>query len=368
MKYIHELKNWPHFQWEEAAVNQRLIAVRYRQGRLLGRMDGLGFRFKEAAVLHTLTQDVMKSSEIEGEKLQEEQVRSSIARRLGMDIAGLVPSDRDVEGVVEMMLDATQHYTRPLTRDRLFGWHSSLFPSGRSGMYKITTGNWRKATGGPMQVVSGPLGKEKVHYEAPDSKRLNSEMAQFLKWFNNETEMDAVLKSAIAHFWFVTIHPFDDGNGRIARAIADLQLARSDGSTQRFYSVSTQIRKERKLYYEVLEKTQKGNLDITQWLLWYLDCVDSAITNSDKNLKEVLGKATFWERHAAVPLNERQKVMINKLIDGFHGKLNSSKWATITRVSHDTALRDINDLLQKGLLLKEAGGSKNTSYVLNAGE
>jgi Fic family protein len=322
----------------------------------------LGFRLREEATLETLTQDVIKSSEIEGEKLPLDQVRSSVAKRLGIEVVGEVAINRNVDGVVEMMLDATQKYDQPLTDERLFGWHSSLFPMGRSGMYKIQVGAWRSDAKGPMQVVSGAIGRERVHYEAPEAARLNLEMNKFLKWFNQATAMDPVLKAAIAHLWFVTIHPFDDGNGRMARAIADMQLARADGSRQRFYSMSAQIQRERNAYYDVLEKTQKGNINITEWLLWFLQCLDSAITLSAENLSGVTQKAKFWEAHQDIVLNERQRKMLNKLMDGFDGKLTSSKWAKIAKCSPDTALRDMQDLIEKGVLEKEDGGGRSTSY------
>lgn len=365
MPFVYQLRDWPQFRWDPHTVIPVLTTVRHGQGRLMGQMDGLGFRFKEEAILRTLTEDVIKSSEIEGEHLSEDQVRSSIARRLGMDIGELIPADRDVEGVVEMMLDATQRYHEPLTEDRLFGWHAALFPSGRSGMHKITTGTWRQPGAGSMQVVSGPMGRERVHFQAPEAEAVPHEMALFLDWFNTEERLDPVLKAAIAHLWFVTIHPFDDGNGRIARAITDMQLARSDGSTQRFYSMSGQIRKERNRYYDILESTQKGSLDVTDWLLWFLECLNTALQNTNETLQTVLAKARFWERHAATAMYERQKLMVNKLLDGFDGKLTSTKWGKIAKCSHDTALRDIKDLLDKGVLVKEPGGSKNTSYALN---
>jgi Fic family protein len=367
MIYIHQLTVWPAFKWENEVISPILAKLRHQQGLLMGKMNGLGFKYKEEAVLQTLTQEVIKSSEIEGENLNAEQVRSSIARRLGMDVPGLVAADRNVEGVVEMMLDATQRYSKKMTDNRLFGWHSALFPSGFSGTHKITTGGWRKIGNGPMQVVSGAMGKERIHFQAPESELLESEMNQFIEWFNTEKIIDPVLKAAIAHLWFVTIHPFDDGNGRIGRAIADMQLARSDGSAQRFYSMSTEIRKQRKKYYEILEETQKGSLDITNWLQWFLGCLDEALRNSDQILKIVLAKADFWKKYGASTTNERQKQLVNKLLDGFDGKLTTSKWAKIAKCSHDTALRDMNDLIQKGMMLKESGGSKNTSYILNIG-
>jgi Fic family protein len=363
--YIHQLPDWPQFIWHQEQLTALLTEVRHRQGKLMGRMEGLGFQLQSEATLQTLTLDVLKSSEIEGELLDADQVRSSIARRLGMDIAGLVPADRHVEGVVEMMLDATQKYKQSLSEDRLFGWHAALFPTGRSGIHKIVVGLWRdNKKDDPMQVVSGAMGKEKVHYQAPDADRLPTEMKQFINWFNENVAIDAVIKAAIAHLWFVTIHPFDDGNGRIARAIADMQLARADGTPQRFYSMSAQIRKERKEYYDILETTQKGSLDITRWLTWFLQCLDRAIAATDETLGGVLKKARFWEKNGATPLNDRQRTMLNKLLDGFDGKLNTSKWAKITKTSQDTALRDIQDLMEKKILVKEESGGRSTSYVL----
>jgi len=362
--YIYQKKNWPDFIWDFGAVLPLLSSVRHKQGRLKGYMEGLGFALRSEATLQTLTQDVLKSSEIEGELLNQEQVRSSIARKLGMDIAGLVPADRNVDGVVEMMLDATKNYAMRLDSERLFGWHAALFPAGRSGAHKIAVGKWRDNEKGPMQVVSGAMGKEKVHFEAPEADVLKKEMKLFLQWFNSKNDPDPVLKSAIAHLWFVTIHPFDDGNGRIARAIADMQLARADGDHQRFYSMSAQIRLDRTAYYNILEKTQKGNLDITGWLLWYLNCLDRALNVTDQNLQVVMRKTKFWDQHVQTFINERQRLMINKLFDGFTGKLNSSKWAKITKCSPDTALRDITDLIEKNILEKEEAGGRSTSYVL----
>ncbi len=327
-------------------------------------MSSLGFVMKEEAILDTVTLDVLKTSEIEGVFVNPDQVRSSVARQLGMDIAGLVPSDRHVEGVVEMMLDATQQYDKPLTKARLLGWHASLFPDGTSGMYKIDVGDWRKDETGPMQVVSGAMGRESVHFQAPDAARLEGEMETFLDWFNNSNNLDPVLKAAIAHLWFVTIHPFDDGNGRIARALTDMQLARAEESNQRFYSMSAQIRVQRKEYYDILEKTQKGTLDITEWLLWFFNCLLSAIAASNETLKDVFYKAQFWQKHAVISLNERQRLMINKLFDSFFGSLTSSKWAKMTKCSADTALRDIQDLINKDVLEKEPAGGRSTNYHL----
>lgn len=362
--YIHELKGWPTFRWDEKKLAAPLAAVRHKQGRLIGRMEALGFPLRNEATLQTLTEEVIKSSEIEGEILDREQVRSSIARRLGMDVGGLAASDRHVEGVVEMILDATERYGEPLTDERVFAWHAALFPTGRSGMSKITVGAWRNDATGPMQVVSGPISRERVHFEAPAARQLKKEMKVFLAWYNDGKALDPVLKAAMAHLWFVTIHPFDDGNGRIARAIADQALARSESYAQRFYSMSAQIRKERKAYYDMLEATQKGDLDITEWLLWFLACLDRAFDGAEAILAAVLTKARFWETHSATPLNQRQRLMLNRLLDGFEGKLTSSKWAAIAKCSQDTASRDIDDLIKRGILSKDAAGGRSTSYSL----
>lgn len=362
--YIHQLPKWPTFTWEEESLHPVLLRLRLQQGKLLGKMESLGFELKSEANLETLTQDVIKSSEIEGEVLDEQQVRSSIARKLGMDVVGLIPSERHVDAVVEMMLDATQNYKAELTKDRLFGWHAALFPTGYSGMSKIEVGTWRKnALDDPMQVVSGALGKLKIHYEAPAAELIERHMEFFLTWFN-KPGLDKLLKAAIAHFWFVTIHPFEDGNGRIARAIADMQLAKADETTFRFYSMSAQIRKERNEYYFILEQTQKGSLDITIWLQWFLGCLERAYETTETTLQSVLAKAAFWKKNATIILNKRQLMIINKLLDGFEGKLNTSKYAKITKCSRDTALRDVTDLMEKNILTKEKGQGKNTTYVL----
>lgn len=360
-KYIYQYNNWPHFTWDEQEIQVILGKVRHLQGKLFGQISALGFSVKEETMLSTLTLDVLKSSEIEGEKLDYEQVRSSIARKLGIDYAGMIYSSRDVEGVVEMMLDATQNYLLPLDEDRLFGWHSALFPSDRSGMYKIDTACYRK---GEMQVVSGSMGKEKIHYQAPSPDQIKGEMETFLHWFNNDTKLDMVLKAAIAHFWFIIIHPFDDGNGRIARALSDLMLARSDDSPQRFYSLSSQILVERKVYYNVLQKVQYSKGDITEWLNWFLNCMYRALVTTEETIQKVLHKAEFWETHKETILNSRQRLMLNKLLDGFDGKLKSSKWAKITKCSADTALRDIKDLIKKGILKQEESGGRSTNYEL----
>ena len=365
-EYIHELSDWPKFRWEEGRLAAPLSAARHLQGRQVGKMEALGFRLREEAVLRTLTEDVVKSSEIEGEKLDADQVRSSVARRLGIDIGGLQPADRHVEGVVEMMLDATQHYDDRLTAERLFGWHASLFPTGRSGMHRITVGAWRDDRTAPMQVVSGPVGRERVHFDAPAAGRLEVEMQRFLEWFNGDAAMEPVLKAALAHLWFVTIHPFDDGNGRIARAIADLSLARSEGSSQRFYSMSAQIREERGEYYGILERTQRGTMDVTAWMEWFLGCLTRAIEGAQAALSGVIDKARYWEKLRDVPLNERQRLVINKLLEGFEGKLTTSKWAALTKTSTDTALRDIQQLVERGVLVRKAAGGRSTSYSLAA--
>jgi len=362
--YIYEFKEWPHFIWDAQQLAEPLAAIRHRQGRLIGNMEALGFKFRQEAVLQTLTADVLNTSEIEGERLDAEQVRSSIARRLGMDLGALKPADRNVEGVVEMMLDATGQYDQPLTADRLFGWQAALFPTGRSGMTKINTGAWRDDSNGPMQVVSGPVGRERVHFQAPAAGKLDGEMNAFLDWFNTEVSNDPVLKAGIAHLWFVTIHPFDDGNGRIARAIADMLLARSEDSPQRFYSMSAQIREERKEYYEILESTQRGTLDITPWMSWFLDCLGGAIDGAQTTLAAVLAKARFWEGMAGTAINERQRMILNRLLDGFDGKLTTSKYAKLTRSSNDTALRDILFLLERGILVRNPEGGRSTSYGL----
>jgi Fic family protein len=363
--YIHELPGWPQFHWDEKKVAGLLAEVRHLQGRLLGRMDALGFGLREEATLGVLTQDVVKTSEIEGERLDPQQVRSSIGRRLGIETGGVQITDRHVEGIVEVMLDATRKYAEPLTKKRLLAWHAALFPTGRSGLQPIKIGRWRDADSGAMQVVSGAYGREQVHYEAPAHDRLENEMAAFLHWFNRPDDTtDPVLKSALAHFWFVTIHPFDDGNGRIARAIADLALARSENSSQRFYSMSSQIQREREAYYRVLERGQKESLDITGWIDWYLRCLRHAIQTSAETLQAVLTKARLWKDHATESFNDRQRGMINRLLDGFEGKLTSSKWAKLAKCSQDTALRDISDLLERGVLTKDEPGGRSTSYQL----
>ena len=362
--YIHQQPGWPRLEWRQEELADKLAEVRYLQGRLVGRMDALGFRPSQEAMFDALTAEVVKSSEIEGEILDVERVRSSIARQLGLDYAGLLLPDRNVDGVVEMILDATQNYAQPLTAERLFDWHFALFPSGKSGMMPIIVGNWRDDRGGPMQVVSGAIGREVVHYEAPAATRLEQEMQMFLDWFNEPSDTDPVLKAGLAHLWFVNIHPFDDGNGRIARAIGDMSLARSEGSPQRFYSMSSQIRLERNDYYDILERTGKGTTDITGWMIWFLGCLGRAIENTEGNLAAVLAKARFWERIADISINERQRKVINLLLGDFQGTLTSSRWARITKCSQDTAGRDIADLVDHRILARSAQGGRSTNYSL----
>lgn len=360
-KYIYEHKNWTDFTWNETEVSILFGEVRNLQGKISGQMNALGFSSKEEAALNTLTLDVVKSSEIEGEQLNYIQVRSSIARRLGINNAGLTPSNRNIEGVVDMMLDATQNYRDTLTNERLFGWHAALFPTGYSGLYQIEVGRYRT---GEMQIVSGAMGKEKIHYEAVSVQGLQTEMNKFLSWINNNNLLDPVLKAAIAHFWFIIIHPFDDGNGRIARAIADMLLARAEKSTERFYSMSSQILIERKQYYEILQKVQHSDGDITDWLVWFLNCLQKSLLQTTVTVQKILLKASFWNAHETTDLNQRQHLMLNKLLDGFEGKLKTSKWAKIAKCSPDTALRDIRDLIQKGILQQEKEGGRSTNYEL----
>jgi Fic family protein len=366
--YIHQRGDWPRFRWDAERFSSLLGDVRSRQGRLLGRMESMGFFQQDEASLMALTTETVKSSEIEGEVLSMDAVRSSMARRLGLPMGRLVQSDRYTDGIVEMMLDATQGYQEPLTAERLFVWQAALFPTGWSGNHPVLVGQWRTNTADdPMQVVSGPLHRPTVHFEAPESERVPDEMQAFLAWFNADAGMDPVLKAAVAHLWFVTIHPFDDGNGRIARALTELQLARADASARRYYSMSAQIRKERNAYYDMLEQTQKGDMDITEWLQWFLSCLQRALLASDEILGTVLRKARFWERYAGLSLNDRQRLVLNKLLDGFEGKLTSSKWAAIAKCSSDTAVRDINDLLQKQVLVRLPGGGRSAGYGLGEG-
>jgi len=359
--YIHEHKNWTEFRWDSLAVLNLLGEVRNLQGRLLGKMEGLGFPLQNEATLSTLTHEVVKSSEIEGEKLNEEQVRSSLAMRLGMELPNTVASIPNIDAVVDMMIDATGHHKEILSKKRLIQWHTGLFQNGYNTLYRVDIGKYRT---GEMQVVSGPMGRQKIHFVAPPPHSVSREMQTFLEWFNHYNTIDSVLKSAIAHFWFVTIHPFDDGNGRIARAIAEMQLARSDNSALRFYSMSKQILKERKEYYQQLESAQRGSGDITEWIIWFLNCLKRSLQTSEELLQNVLHKKKFWEEITSTPLNERQRKMINKLLDGFEGKLTTTKWAKIAKTSQDTALRDINDLISKGVLVKDTQGGRSTGYTL----
>jgi Fic family protein len=362
--YVYQYKNWPTFHWNSEPLLSLLGNVRHLQGRLMGMMQSLGFENINEARLSTMTLDVLKTSEIEGEKLNLSQVRSSVAKRLGIEYVGIVPSDRNVDGVVDMMIDATKNFQKPLTKKRICDWHKALFPTGMSGMFQITVGDWRKNDNGPMQVVSGHMGKEKVHFQAPDQSILEAEMKAFLKWVNADQPLDPVLKACIAHFWFITIHPFDDGNGRIARALTDMLLARADGSEQRFYSMSAQIRVQRKGYYKILELTQKDDLEITNWMVWFLDCLYKSILQSEKTLQQVLSKADFWKTQQKSPMNTRQLMVLNKMLDGFKGKMTTTKYAKLCKCSSDTALRDIQDMISKDALMKEEGGGRSTSYVL----
>lgn len=362
--YIYNNQNWPIFTWNSEKLLSLLSYVRNRQGKLIGKIGALGFELRNEANLEILTQEIIKSTEIEGEFLDREQVRSSIARRLGLEISGLVLSERNVDGIVDLMLDATKNYDQDLNKDRLFSWHSSLFPMGQSGMYKIISGNWRDDSTGPMQVVSGALGKEKVHYQAPPAAQIENEIRLFLDWFNLEQNTDLVIKAAIAHLWFVTIHPFEDGNGRISRALSEMLLTRSDEQAYRFYSMSNQIRKERNSYYDILEKTQRSGMDITSWLEWFLNCLMHAIENSEILLEKIIDKHAFWVTHARVNINDRQRKILNMLMEDFEGVLNTTKWAKIGKCSQDTALRDIQDLIEKGILEKSLLGGRSTNYEL----
>ena len=361
MLYIHDYDNWWQFRYDSMRIMNELGRVRSKQGMIIGRMLSLGFDSQDEAVLSNISMELVRSSEIEGEKLNLEEVRSSLARRLGIAMAGMVSTSRYVEGVVEMQLDATQNYNRPLSSDRLFGWHNVLFPTGISGLYRIEVGKYRS---GEMQVVSGAMGKEKIHYQAPSADRVPVEMERFISWINNDGNTDAVLKAAIAHLWFVSIHPFDDGNGRIARALTDMQLARSENCAKRFYSISAEMKLLQKEYYEILERTQHGDGDITEWLLWFLNCFELALNSTEVTLSSVFRKADFWERNRNIPFNERQRKLINMQFDGFFGKLSTGKWAKIAKCSTDTALNDIRDLVGKGVLRKSEEGGRSTNYVL----
>jgi Fic family protein len=363
--WVYEHKDWPSFSWDDTRLSSKLADIRHRQGRLLGRMESLGFELNSEALLRTLTSDVVKSCAIEGENLNPDEVRSSIARRLGIKVAGIIPASRNVEGVVEMMLDATQSFSADLTKKRLFDWHAALFPTGRSGMHSILVGEWRSDKNGPMQVVSGPIGHETVHFEAPSANKINREMTNFLKWFKTQNNIDPVLRAAIAHFWFVTIHPFDDGNGRIARAIADMALARADNTSYRFYSLSSQFEFERKEYYNQLERQQRSTPEITEWLEWFLDCLGRAISSAEHTLIKIMFKAQLWNKINQNPVNERQRLIINRMLeDNFKGYMNTSKYAKLTKCSNDTALRDIQDLKGRGLFIQNTSGGRSTSYRL----
>ena len=365
-KYIWQAKDWPNWRYDLATLAGSMAEVSRAQGLLMGRLADVGMALRDQASLVTLTEDVIKTSEIEGETLNVESVRSSIARRLGVDIGALAPVDRHVEGVVEMVLDATANCQAPVTRERLFGWHAALFPTGYSGLSRINVGAWRDDASGPMQVVSGPIGRQRVHFEAPPADGLQTETSRFLDWVNGTSNEPPLIKAGLGHLWLITLHPFDDGNGRIARAIGDLLLARADGNTQRFYSLSAQLQREREAYYDILERTQKQSMDVTEWLAWFLDVLHRAVGQAQHTLDAVLMKARFWQRWATTPLNERQVKLLNRLLDGFEGKLTSSKWAAIAKCSPDTALRDITDLLARDVLRKSDAGGRSTSYELSS--
>ena len=364
--YIWQHDDWPHWSYDTRRLAPLLAQVHVAQGHLQGRMHTLGMDLREEAALRVLTDDVLKTSEIEGERLSPDSVRSSIARRLGVDVGALAPSDRHIEGMVDMVLDATQHHHTPLTGSRLAAWHAAMFPTGYSGLSPIRVGQWRDDAQGPMQVVSGPMHRRRVHFEAPPAHLLNAEMEDFLNWFNLDQQDDPVIKAGLAHLWFVTVHPFDDGNGRIARAVGDMALARAENSAQRFYSMCAQIQRERRDYYSRLEATQRGGLDVTSWLDWFLGCLLRSIRGAEETLASVLAKARFWQQWSPTPLNARQIKVLNKLLDGFDGKLTSSKWSAIGRCSQDTALRDITELLERGILRKSEASGRSTSYVLTA--
>ena len=362
--YIYQQADWPAFRWDCDAVSRALADAKYRQGMLAGRMSSIGFDLSRRAMVDALTDEAVSSGGIEGESLDPERTRSSVARRLGMDAGGFVGANRAEDGVVDMALDATQRYDAPLTAERLFAWHSALFPTGRSGLARIEVGKWRTDARGPMQVVSGAVGRERVHFEAPPAASIDGEMARFLDWLESPPDMDGVLKAATAHLWFITVHPFDDGNGRIARAIADMALARSERSSRRFYGMSPQILSERAAYYRTLERTQRGTTDVTEWTLWFLQCLTRAVESAETALSATIERARFWQSVADIPLNARQRAMLDRLLDGFRGNLTASKWARITKCSHDTALRDINALIERGVLQRGAKGGRSASYEL----
>ncbi len=363
-KYIHELTDWPKFHWRHEELTDSLVDVRHRQGILLGRMSTLGFDLRQETELNAVTEGVVKTSEIEGEVLSPDEVRSSVASRLGVDVGGFIPTRRDVDGIVDLIMDATSKCHLPLSDERLFGWHLSLFDRGRRNVDRITVGDWRQPGRGAMQVVSGAIGRERVHFEAPSEDRLEHEMEKFIAWFNSNVKIDDVLKAALAHLWFVTIHPFDDGNGRIARAISDMALARSDGISQRFYSMSSQIRKERNDYYDILELTQKGSMDVTNWMVWFLGCLGRAIQNAEDTATSAVKRAQFWDSISDIPLNERQSKVLRHLISGFNGKLTTTRWAKLTNTSQDTALRDITGLVENGILERGPAGGRSTNYLM----
>ncbi len=363
-KFIHEHPEWPNFVWDSNVLLGPLAEVRHLQGKLIGEMKALGFPAVQNSAIEALVEDVRASSEIEGENLDRNSIRSSLATHLGIEIGGATAYDHRVDGIVQVVLDATQNYETPITAARLFGWHSTLFPTGWSGLRPIRVGQWRDDSGGPMQVVSGPLGREKVHFRAPSAELMHVEMDRFMNWFETEVQLDAILISAVAHLWFITIHPFDDGNGRLARALSDMILARSERSNNRYYSMSSQILIDRNAYYDILEKTQRGDIDVTRWLLWFISCLASAITRSESTINNVKARTKFWDSIRSIEMNNRQQKILTRLLEGFEGKLTTAKWAKLAKCSHDTALRDIHDLLIKGLLQQEEAGGRSTSYSL----
>ena len=363
-RYLWQLPDWPNLAFDAAALAAPLAQVHRAQGMLAGRMAELGLAQRDQVTLQVLTQEVITTSAIEGERLDMDAVRSSVARKLGLDIGALAPSDRHVDGVVDVVLDATRNFDQPLTPERLFGWHAALFPTGYSGRTRITVAAWRTDASGPMQVVSGPVGREKVHFEAPPAATLPAQTQAFFDWFEAAPVGDAIIKAGLAHLWLVTLHPFDDGNGRISRAVGDMALARAEGTHQRFYSFSAQIQRERKDYYDQLEATQKGPLDVTPWLHWFLGCLLRAVQGANTTLAGVLDKAQFWQRWAGTPMNARQTLVLNRVLDGMEGKLTNAKWAAMGKCSADTALRDINDLVERGVLARLEGGGRSTGYLL----
>lgn len=361
--YIYQRVDWTQWQWSDKILLPLVSRVRILQGRLLGKLSTLGFELNIEAQLNAVTLEVIKTSEIEGETLNNEQVRSSVARHLGIDAANITPSTREIDALVEMMLEASFHYKKPLLLVDLLAWHRALFPEGYSGLYNIKSGELRDDSKGAMQVVSGAYGREQVHFVAPKAERLALELDNFLLWYNKQQDdLDLVIKAGIAHLWFVTLHPFDDGNGRLTRALTERMLAQSDSSQQRFYSMSAQILKQRNEYYNILERTQKRDNDITEWLVWFLQTLEQALLSAEQTTNKIIEKASFWQSHRQQALNSRQVKMLNILLTDFYGTLTTKKWAIMTKCSADTALRDINDLISKGMLIKSNASGRSTNY------